>query len=326
MNDLTAQFYFYRGIQLATSINGGERISLFSGGHMPLAEVAGKDAPVNSSLYGVDSLNTIQSNRQGKPENYTVYGFAHRSAQFSTLLGFTGQHCQLNGDYLLGCGHRVYSPNLMRFLSPDGLSPFGRGGINAYAYCGGDSVNYSDPLGASKWFRKWVTRITGYANKEKTLKKGEQKVGEKLEADLKTFEAKRVQFEADLKRFEAKRVQFEAERAQFKAERAQGAQGAARERLLEEKSRSAYTREWTDRRPEKGLDEDRMRLYQYVINASAKEKFRLTQELASIVVSNDSGDYVYSFSYGERLLKFSSMDDLRQTIQEALIASVRKKE
>ena len=173
MNDSTAQFYFYRGRRLATSINNGERISLFSGIHLPLAEVAGKDASVNSSLYGVDSLDTIQSNRQGEPESYTVYGFAHRSAQYSTLLGFTGQHCQLNGDYLLGRGRRVYSPTLMRFFSPDGLSPFGRGGINAYAYCGGDSVNYSDPLGSNRFWsgvKKFWTRTTGLSKHKKAFK------------------------------------------------------------------------------------------------------------------------------------------------------------
>ncbi|HBK50892.1 RHS repeat-associated core domain-containing protein [Pseudomonas putida] len=49
--------------------------------------------------------------------------------------------------YLLGNGHRLYSPAIMRFLSPDRLSPFGAGGINAYAYCSGDPVNFHDPSG-----------------------------------------------------------------------------------------------------------------------------------------------------------------------------------
>ena len=35
----------------------------------------------------------------------------------------------------------------MRFNSPDSLSPFSVGGKNAYAYCGGDPVNRSDPNG-----------------------------------------------------------------------------------------------------------------------------------------------------------------------------------
>jgi hypothetical protein len=36
----------------------------------------------------------------------------------------------------------------MRFHAPDTLSPFGKGGINAYMYCAGDPVNHSDPSGA----------------------------------------------------------------------------------------------------------------------------------------------------------------------------------
>lgn len=47
----------------------------------------------------------------------------------------------------LGNGHRVYNPVLMRFHSPDSLSPFGRGGRNAYAYCAGDPINHADPSG-----------------------------------------------------------------------------------------------------------------------------------------------------------------------------------
>ncbi len=41
----------------------------------------------------------------------------------------------------------------MRFNSPDSLSPFGRGGLNAYAYCQGDPINRSDPGGHISSFR-----------------------------------------------------------------------------------------------------------------------------------------------------------------------------
>lgn len=47
----------------------------------------------------------------------------------------------------MGAGYRAYNPALMRFHSPDSWSPFGAGGANAYAYCGGDPVNLSDPSG-----------------------------------------------------------------------------------------------------------------------------------------------------------------------------------
>lgn len=37
----------------------------------------------------------------------------------------------------------------MRFHSPDNMSPFGEGGLNAYVYCEGDPVNFVDPEGHS---------------------------------------------------------------------------------------------------------------------------------------------------------------------------------
>ncbi|WP_455885815.1 RHS repeat-associated core domain-containing protein [Pseudomonas rustica] len=175
MNKSNTQLYFYRGKQLATSRKAAESISLLSGRCMPLAEVDLKGSAVAANLYGVDSLSTIQSERRGSSISYTAFGFLHGAAPPSSLLGFTGQHCQLNGLYLLGGGHRAYSPMLMRFCSADGLSPFGKGGINAYVYCENDPVNYSDPSGRAKlWrsFKKQLTRLTGLSSKVKTYDKG----------------------------------------------------------------------------------------------------------------------------------------------------------
>ena len=63
-------------------------------------------------------------------------------------IGFTGM-CQDGASlrYPLGNGYRWYLPGLMRFNAPDSLSPFGPAGINAYAYCQGDPVNFRDPSG-----------------------------------------------------------------------------------------------------------------------------------------------------------------------------------
>lgn len=51
------------------------------------------------------------------------------------------------GGYLLGNGYRTYNPALMRFNSPDSLSPFEAGGLNPYSYCSGDPINNIDPSG-----------------------------------------------------------------------------------------------------------------------------------------------------------------------------------
>jgi RHS repeat-associated protein len=63
-------------------------------------------------------------------------------------LGFNGElRDWVLHAYALGNGHRFYSPIMMRFCSADSLSPFGKGGLNAYCYCEGDPINRSDPSG-----------------------------------------------------------------------------------------------------------------------------------------------------------------------------------
>lgn len=63
-------------------------------------------------------------------------------------LGFNGELFESwTGHCLLGKGYRAYSPWLMMFIQPDSWSPFGAGGLNAYAYCEGDPVNLADPSG-----------------------------------------------------------------------------------------------------------------------------------------------------------------------------------
>lgn len=82
---------------------------------------------------------------------YSAYGHQSRAPAFRT--GFNGQLREAPGWYLLGNGHRVYNPVLMRFHSADHFSPFGEGGMNPYAYCVGDPINHSDPTGR---FFEWL--------------------------------------------------------------------------------------------------------------------------------------------------------------------------
>lgn len=68
-----------------------------------------------------------------------------------TLNGFPGYNGELHEAgsrwQMLGNGQRAFNPALMHFHSPDDLSPFDAGGLNAYSYCAGDPVNFSDPTG-----------------------------------------------------------------------------------------------------------------------------------------------------------------------------------
>ena len=86
---------------------------------------------------------------------YTPYGHA---VEGKNRIGFNGElRDPASGSYPLGNGHRIFSPILMRFLSPDDYSPFRQGGLNAYAYCLGDPINLTDPGGSSPFF-KGVTK------------------------------------------------------------------------------------------------------------------------------------------------------------------------
>lgn len=83
------------------------------------------------------------------------------ATEASSGVGFNGELTEAGtGWQLLGNGYRAYNPVLMRFHSPDNLSPFGEGGVNAYAYCEGDPVNLVDPSGHS-----WWSRIVGSARR-----------------------------------------------------------------------------------------------------------------------------------------------------------------
>ncbi|MNO69618.1 hypothetical protein D3C76_604750 [compost metagenome] len=80
---------------------------------------------------------------------YTPYGYAVGIEGWGDV-AFKGERRDFWGVYHLGLGRRVYSCSLMRFLSADLLSPFSKGGMNAYSYCAGDPVNFSDPSGAMR--------------------------------------------------------------------------------------------------------------------------------------------------------------------------------
>lgn len=83
------------------------------------------------------------------------------------IIGFDGQYLDSDtGTLHLGNGYRAYNPVLMRFNGPDIWSPFGRGGINLYAYCAGDPINRADPSGhfsQGQWIGMALSFVAGIA-------------------------------------------------------------------------------------------------------------------------------------------------------------------
>jgi RHS repeat-associated protein len=137
---------FYQKDRLVTETGPlGDRRVLWT----KVSAVAQLDGVSNKQLLQTDLSASILS--MG-PQRifYTPYG--HRAIDaVAALLGFNGQHPEsVSGGYLLGGGKRMFSPTLMRFCSQDALSPFGKGGINAYVYCAGDPINWNDPSGQSR--------------------------------------------------------------------------------------------------------------------------------------------------------------------------------
>jgi RHS repeat-associated protein len=104
--------------------------------------------------------------------SYSVYGNLARRTGVAPLLAFNGIHLHKeSGLYLLGNGKRAFSSMLMRFLSADSYSPFGAGGINAYAYCSGDPINRVDPSGQiSNWLKNRSTSLNHFIPSRATPK------------------------------------------------------------------------------------------------------------------------------------------------------------
>ncbi|WP_081028614.1 RHS repeat-associated core domain-containing protein [Pseudomonas syringae group genomosp. 3] len=146
--------FFYQKNRLATQIQGQIQHSLLRTDEHLLAQRRTENNQSDSALLLTDQQQSVIA-AQGLALAYTPYGHRHPSAGPMNLPGFTGQRVDpVTGHYLLGNGYRAFNPVLMRFNSPDSLSPFGEGGLNAYGYCGGDPVNGVDPSGhLPKWFK-----------------------------------------------------------------------------------------------------------------------------------------------------------------------------
>lgn len=139
---------FYQQSRLTVEVQGSASRKVFQGGGQLLAEHGADCSSVQVELLGTDTQHSVLHAVSGqalRPLVYCPYG--HRLPA-SILSGFNGERPDaMTGHYALGNGYRSFNPVLMRFNQPDSLSPFGRGGLNAYAYCLGDPINRRDPSG-----------------------------------------------------------------------------------------------------------------------------------------------------------------------------------
>ncbi|RMV98002.1 YD repeat-containing protein [Pseudomonas amygdali pv. tabaci] len=138
---------FYSDAGLANQLGSHVQSTFMRGDDYLLAEQQSD----HTLLLATDGSDSVLGEVGGDGINrrrYTAYGHASGEAPPLGKLGFNGELAEADSGWqMLGNGYRAYSPVLMRFNSPDSWSPFGKGGVNGYAYVEGDPVNRVDPSG-----------------------------------------------------------------------------------------------------------------------------------------------------------------------------------
>ncbi|WP_229635411.1 RHS repeat-associated core domain-containing protein [Pseudomonas syringae] len=155
---------FYQAGRLHSEVQASARRTLIRHGRQVMAQIDERDGIGNQYLLATDRQHSVVHAAGPQSQQAIAYSpYGHRPAEngLTQLPGFSGERVEpFTGYYMLGNGYRSFNPVLMRFNSPDTLSPFGKGGLNAYAYCLGDPVNYQDPNGHIPW---WVGLAAGVA-------------------------------------------------------------------------------------------------------------------------------------------------------------------
>jgi RHS repeat-associated protein len=164
---------FYCKTRLATEIDGAISRSIVQHGDQLLAQSENSGTARQATLLATDQqrsvLHAVASSGQ-HPLAYAPYGHRPASNGLLSLLGFNGERPDpVTGHYLLGNGYRAFNPVLMRFNSPDNLSPFGEGGLISYTYCLGDPINQNDQTGhfsqsITKSLMAWLGRAKARTN------------------------------------------------------------------------------------------------------------------------------------------------------------------
>lgn len=168
-NDNTKSFFYQTG-RLSTINSKNDSQSLRYASDHPIIEysffgTATADfllTDFNGSIFS--AVNT----HRNETLHYTAYGFSSTEMETPPTLRFNSTHLdKTSQNYQFGNGNRGFSPALMRFISPDEYSPFEAGGINCYAYCNGDPINFTDPSGNNpvRSFFKGIGNLLGVRTK-----------------------------------------------------------------------------------------------------------------------------------------------------------------
>ncbi|NWL18567.1 RHS repeat-associated core domain-containing protein [Pseudomonas umsongensis] len=153
---------FYQKGHLTTELAQQTQRTIFRHQTQPLVQIQNEAGMTETTLLATDQahslLKTVSKNNPQK-FSYNAYGHHPAASGLSALIGFNGECLDATtGHYPLGQGNRFFNPVLMRFNSPDELGPFDKeAGINTYAYCKGDPINFYDPTGSTPFslYRLW---------------------------------------------------------------------------------------------------------------------------------------------------------------------------
>lgn len=144
---------FHCEARLATEVQGAVQRSISQSEEQLLAVRQYEGTQLEVALVAVDQQRTVLHVLDATSPRlfaYTPYGHRPLINGRLGLLGFNGERPDpVTGHYHLGNGYRQFNPVLMRFNNPDSWSPFGKGGLNAYAYCEGKPILNRDPDGHS---------------------------------------------------------------------------------------------------------------------------------------------------------------------------------
>ena len=166
MNGVTTGF-LYDGAQAIAELKGSALDTVYHTG-LEIDEVLARYGAGGNKTLLTDALMSViaQANDDQSVQNfygYSPYGEAQtQGPDGGNPLQYTGREADGTGLYYYRA--RYYDPVIKRFISEDPIGILG--GINPYAYVGGDPITYADPLGwapKDKWygrndpnFRDWV--------------------------------------------------------------------------------------------------------------------------------------------------------------------------